>query len=83
MIVESTMGTNKRGERRSRNKWSRPIPSCLACAGKDSALVRVERLDERAIPVSVADCCFMDERDDDEANARCMPILVKKLYVDK
>ena len=43
--------------------------------------VRVERLDERAIPVPVAACCVMGESDDGEANVECLPILVMKFDV--
>ena len=57
--------------------------SRLAGADRDRAHVRVERPDERAIPVLPADCCFMGERDDDEANARRMPIFVMKFDVGK
>ena len=55
--------------------------SCLAGAGRDTAHVRVERPHERAIPVFAADYCFMGERDDGDANARCMPILVMQFDV--
>ena len=54
--------------------------SCLAGAGRDTALVRVERPHERAIPVLAADYCFMGERDGD-ANPRCIPILVMQFDV--
>ena len=60
--------------------WRR---SCLAGAGRDGAHVRVEGPDERAIPVPAANYCFMGEREDDEANARCIPILVENFDVDK
>ena len=53
----------------------------LAGVGRDTAHVRVERPHERAIPVLAADYCFMGEGDDDEANARCMPILVMQFDV--
>ena len=60
--------------------WCR---ACLAGAGRDTAHTRVDRPDERAVPVMAADYCFMGEKDEGEANARCMPILVIKFDVDK
>ena len=38
----------------------------------------IERLDVRPIRVLAADDCFPEERDEGEANTRCMPILVMK-----
>ena len=55
--------------------------SCLAGAGRDTAHVRVERSHEHAIPVLAADYCFMGERDDGDANPRCIPILVMQFDV--
>ena len=58
-------------------------PWCRACpegAGRDIAHVRVERLDERAILVQVADYCFMGESDDGEANSRCTPIFTNRSH---
>ena len=73
--VESTLGLDQQGARRSRNKcghaqfrpWWR---LCLAGAGRDKGHLRVERPDAHAIPVLAADQHFMRVGGDDEANAR-------------
>ena len=66
-------------------KWTSSVSSVVqsVSASRVRAHVRVERQDERAIPVLIADSCFMGETDDGEVTARCMPILFMKFDVGK